>query len=120
MENESSYTGIPAPIREVPDNLVASLQIFKGDDSVSRRQRHSEAELDSMPFVLSQGFVVLQAVMHRHLQRTLPREYNVGEAAALTVKIKPSTVAAQSRFVALNESNFEEYIRRSFFQALIR
>jgi hypothetical protein len=36
------------------------------------------------------------------------------------VKLKPSTVAPQSRFLVLSEQNFEELVRRTFVQAQIR
>jgi hypothetical protein len=119
MENSEALANLAAAY-EVPDSLVASLQVFKGDDSSSRRQRHTDAESDRLPLILSQGFVVMQAVIHRHLQLTLNNRYSLSEASSLVVKVKPSTVATQIRFIPLSESNFEELVRRSYAQALTR
>ena len=94
MENSEALANLAAAY-EVPDSLVASLQVFKGDDSSSRRQRHTDAESDRLPLILSQGFVVMQAVIHRHLQLTLNNRYSLSEASSLVVKVKPSTVASQ-------------------------
>lgn len=107
-------------VREIPDVLAVALQVFKGDDSVSRRQRHSEAECCNISFTVRQGLGVLQAIVHRHLQQTLGARYGNSEASNLVLKIKPSTVAPQSRFIPLDESNFDELIHRSFSQALVR
>ena len=119
MENSEALANLAAAY-EVPDSRVASLQVFKGDDSSSRRQRHTDAENDRLPLILSQGFVVIQAVIHRHMQLTLNNRYLLTEASSLVVKIKPSTVATQNRFITLCESNFEELVRRRYAQALTR
>ena len=88
-----------------PDNFTATLTVFKGDDSVSRRQRITAAETENINFSLSQRFVVLRALIFRHLQQTLEQQHQRALQPALTVKLKPSTVSPQSRFVALTEEN---------------
>ena len=104
----------------VPDNLTASLTFFKGDDSVSRRQRIASAETENLSFSLSQGLVVFGDIIFRHLQQNLEQRHQRSLLQTLTVKIKPSTVCPQSRFVAPTEDNFEELARRSFAHAVIR
>jgi hypothetical protein len=44
--------------KRIPGNLTCSLIVFKGDDTVSRRQKLSCSETETLPFSLSQGSMV--------------------------------------------------------------
>src|SRR5690349_297243 len=100
----------------VPNSLTASLTVFKGDDAVSRRHRHTDAETDSIKFTLSHGFGVLLAIIVHHLRAHLPRASVPDE---IKVKVKPAVQAPQSRFIDLSEDNFDVTIRRVFGQSLV-
>lgn len=101
----------------VPDNLTASLTVFKGDDTVSRRHHHAAAETDSIQWTLSLGFCVLHAIIVRHLRIHLPRSSVPDE---IKLKIKPAVQAPQSRFIDLSEDNFDVTVRRVYAQSVIR
>ena len=56
---------------QIPNASVASLTVYNGDDTRRRRRRIAEAETQSLNFLFNQGFLVLKAIVHRHLQDKL-------------------------------------------------
>src|SRR5690348_15115246 len=98
----------------IPDNMSGSLTVYKGDSSVSRRQRISDSEVERIPFSVSLGFAVLRAIVLRNLQQTLDRHLQRTLVTTLQIAVKPSTVAAQSRFIVLTDENFEQTVNRIY------
>jgi hypothetical protein len=85
---EGSFT-TTMPDSSFPDNLMGSLTVFKGDASMSVTAKFAAAETAELPFSLSQGSVVLQAVVFLHLQIILEPQYQSIITPALRVAIKP-------------------------------
>ena len=104
----------------IPENVMGSLTVYKGDDSVSRRHRLNPAEIEAFPFNPSMGFGVLRAIILRNLQQTLDPQHQATLATTLKIRVKPSTVAPQNRFIVLTDENFEQVINRVYSQARVR
>jgi hypothetical protein len=76
--------------KRIPDNLTCSLVVLKGDDTVSRRQRLSRSETENLPFSLSQGSVVLRAIIFRHMRRaTASRIQEAREEIVSSLHVTP-------------------------------
>lgn len=105
---------------EVPDQLNASLTVYKGDDSVRRRVRWGDAETDNLPFSLSQGYSVLEAIVLQHLRRTVPVNVAQTLPEKLVIKLRPALAAPQSKFITLCGEPFTEEVGRIFQQIIIR
>jgi hypothetical protein len=90
----------------VQQELIATLTVWRGDDSRQRRSRINQAESDHIAFNFNQGFSVLQPIILQHLRSRLPSANSGLVSPELSIKVKPTVESPQSRFVALNEGNF--------------
>ena len=89
---------------QIPNALVASLTVYNGDDTRRRRRRIAEAETQSLNFLFNQGFLVLKAIVHRHLQDKLAGR-NIA-VDAVDVKIRPTVESRQDQYRVLTVDNF--------------
>jgi hypothetical protein len=94
-------------MNDLPERLNASLTVYKGDDRSRRRHHYTEAELDCLPFSVSQGFGTLRAIVVSHLRRLLAP---LVVEDHLQLKIRPTVTTPQNKFLILNEKNFQEQI----------
>jgi hypothetical protein len=90
----------------VSKNLIATLTVWRGDDTKQRRNRIIEAESDAISFNLNQGLTVLQPIILQHLRSRLPVQYSHNVTSNTPIKVKPTVECSQSRFVTLTEANF--------------
>jgi hypothetical protein len=96
----NSQRATPAPIVDVPEDLTATLTVWRGDDSKSRRARIAEAESPAIPFHFSQGFAVLHPIILQHLRAKLPPSFNSNISSSLAIKIKPTLDSSHLKFAS--------------------
>ena len=104
---------------EIPNQLIANLTVHKGDDSIRRRIKWTQAETDNIPFFLDHGYGVLHAIVLQHLRRTLPFDVSESISDQQPIKLRPTLAAAHTKFILLCENLFQESISRVFSQAVI-
>jgi len=90
----------------VSENLIATLTVWRGDDTKQRRNRIVEAESESIAFNLNQGLTVLQPIILQHFRSRPPVQYSHNVTSTMPIKIKPTLECSQTRFVTLSEGNF--------------
>lgn len=105
---------------EIPDRMIATLTVFKGDDSVSRRTKFNQACTDMLNFQISLGYSVLFETVKAILRQHLPGNVWLAIQNEVKIKLRPTLHSRQDTFITLTSENFMDEVSRVYRNILQR